>query len=90
MNSRSTTWKYPWGYVNKKLHSRLAGLNQAIMEDMASTSGNSYFGPNELLDQRNLLLDELSQYMDLQYENNVDDHDCNGQRTYRGKRLHIR
>lgn len=59
------------GDVNKKLQ-QIAGLNQAIMEDMASTSGNSYFGPNELLDQRNLLLDELSQYMDLQYENNVD------------------
>ena len=59
------------GDVNKKLQ-QIAGLNQAIMEDMAATQGNSYFGPNELLDQRNLLLDELSQYMDLQYENNAD------------------
>ena len=59
------------GDVNKKLQ-QIAGLNQTIMEDMAATQGNSYFGPNELLDQRNLLLDELSQYMDLQYENNAD------------------
>lgn len=59
------------GDVNKKLQ-QIAGLNQAIMEDKAASQDNSYFGPNELLDQRNLLLDELSQYMDLQYENNVD------------------
>lgn len=36
------------GDVNKKLQ-QIAGLNQAIMEDMAATQGNSYFGPNELL-----------------------------------------
>ena len=59
------------GDVNKKLQ-QIAGLNQAIMESMTVTQDNAYFGPNELLDQRNLLLDELSQYMDLQYENNAD------------------
>ena len=59
------------GDVNKKLQ-QIAGLNQAIMEDKAAVQDNSYFGPNELLDQRNLLLDELSEYMDLQYTNNAD------------------
>lgn len=57
--------------VNKMLQ-QVAGLNQAIMEDMAATRDNSYFGPNELLDERNVLLDELSQYLDLQYSNNAD------------------
>ena len=42
------------------------------MEDMSVMRDNPYFGPNELLDERNLLLDELSQYMDLQYSSNVD------------------
>ena len=57
--------------VNKKLQ-QVAGLNQAIMEDIGVVRDNAYFGPNELLDERNLLLDELSQYMDLQYTNNAD------------------
>ena len=52
--------------INKKLN-QLAGLNQAIMEDAAITQKSEYFGPNELLDQRNLLLDELSQYVDISY-----------------------
>lgn len=41
--------------VNKMLQ-QIAGLNQAIMEDMAATCDNSYFGPNGLLDERNILL----------------------------------
>ena len=57
--------------VTKKLQ-QVAGLNQTIMEDMSVMRDNPYFGPNELLDERNLLLDELSQYMDLQYSSNVD------------------
>ncbi len=58
--------------VNKKLQ-QVAGLNQAILEDMsAAIRDNPYFGPNELLDQRNVLLDELSQFMDLEYTNNAD------------------
>ncbi len=57
--------------INKKLQ-QVAGLNQAIMDDMSVMRDNPYFGPNELLDERNLLLDELSQYMDLQYSNNPD------------------
>lgn len=43
---------------------KISGLNQSIAENMASSTldrGTGY-GPNELLDQRNLLLDELAQY----------------------------
>ena len=57
--------------VNKKLQ-QIAGLNQTILEDVSITRDNAYFGPNELLDERNVLLDELSQYMDLEYSNNAD------------------
>lgn len=57
--------------VNKKLQ-QVAGLNQAIMEDMGALRDNEYFGPNELLDQRNVLLDELSQFFNLEYSNNAD------------------
>lgn len=57
--------------INKKLQ-QLAGLNQAIMEDMGMVRDNSYFGPNELLDERNVLLDELSQFFDMEYTDNAD------------------
>jgi len=58
--------------VNKKLQ-QIGGLNHAIMESMSGVIGdNPYFGPNELLDERNLLLDELSQYIDIQYKSNAD------------------
>ncbi len=57
--------------VNKKLM-ELAGLNKTIMDDAASFQSNPYFGPNELYDQRNLLLDELSQYADITYSTNED------------------
>ena len=57
--------------INKKLQ-RVADLNQAIMDDAAYIQSNPYFGPNELYDERNLLLDELSNYMDMDYTRNVD------------------
>lgn len=57
--------------INKKLQ-QVAGLNQAIMEDMAAMRNNPYFGPNELMDERNLLLDELSEYINMEYSNNAD------------------
>ena len=56
--------------VNKKLQ-QIAELNKNIMESESIIS-NAYFGPNELLDERNLLLDELSQYVDMSYETNAD------------------
>lgn len=49
-------------YVNDAL-SQLAGLNKQISTDMAININNSeYSAPNELLDERNLILDELSRY----------------------------
>lgn len=56
--------------INKKLQ-QLAELNENIMESESIIS-NAYFGPNELLDERNVLLDELAQYVDLSYETNAD------------------
>lgn len=43
---------------------RIAELNDSISTDSITTTagGNEYFQPNELLDQRNTLLDELSGY----------------------------
>ena len=57
--------------VNKKIR-QIAELNQTIMDDAASIQSNPYFGPNELYDQRNLLLDELAQYADISYTSNAD------------------
>lgn len=43
---------------------RIANLNKSISEEIFINAeySNQYYGPNELLDQRNLLLDELSRY----------------------------
>lgn len=57
--------------VNKKLQ-KIAELNRSIMEDAADIMSNPYFGPNELYDERNLLLDELSEYADIHYSSNAD------------------
>ncbi len=57
--------------VNKKLQ-KIAGLNHSIMEDAANIQSNPYFGPNELYDERDALLDELSQYADISYTYSTD------------------
>ncbi len=50
------------GCVND-IAAEIAQLNKAIGDDASVlTSGNSVYQPNELLDRRNLLLDELSSY----------------------------
>jgi len=43
---------------------RIANLNKTISDEVFTNSEytNEYYGPNELLDERNLLLDELSTY----------------------------
>ncbi len=53
---------------------RLAGLNESISKDLflGSASTNEYYKPNELLDQRNLLLDELARYADMRAVENAD------------------
>lgn len=52
--------------VNNVL-SQIAHLNDAISRDatVVQNPDNEYFRPNELLDQRNLLLDELASYGDI-------------------------
>lgn len=57
--------------VNTKLQ-KIAEVNRAILEYSAQITNNPYFGPNELYDERNLLLDELSQYADITYTSNAD------------------
>lgn len=58
--------------VNKMLE-KLAGLNEQIRNEVAvNPSDSNVYSPNELVDERNLLLDELSRYVDLQTTENVD------------------
>lgn len=58
--------------VNSMLE-QVAALNKTISEDMSTySSGSGYSEPNELLDERNLLLDELSRYADLDVAQNTD------------------
>ncbi|MGL5972266.1 MAG: flagellar hook-associated protein FlgK, partial [Oscillospiraceae bacterium] len=52
---------------------RLSEINKSITRDISLTGGNNeYYGPNELLDKRNVLLDELSKYGDIKISNNSD------------------
>ena len=55
-----------------KILQQLAGLNHAISQDLGLTVNNDYYGPNELFDQRNLLLDELSKFGDIKISENGD------------------
>ncbi len=57
--------------VNTKLQ-ELANVNYAISQDLGLTVDNEYYGPNELYDQQNLILDELSQLLDFSYERQSD------------------
>lgn len=59
--------------VNTTLE-KIAELNKSIKTDMAVTrfSNGEYYGPNELLDERNLLIDELSGYGEVLIENQPD------------------
>lgn len=50
-----------------ELLEQISYLNKTITKDASTFAdkGGSYFGPNELLDERNMLLDELSTYCDI-------------------------
>lgn len=56
------------------LFEQIANLNVSISGDatVMANNGNEYFMPNELLDQRNLLLDELSGYGNISFKQNSD------------------
>lgn len=55
------------GEVNLIL-SKIADLNVSIRNSMVANNYNEQFGPNELLDQRNLLIDNLSVYGEVKVE----------------------
>ena len=54
-----------------QLVQKLAAVNKSIGDDVGA-SLNPHFGPNELLDERNLLLDELSKYGEIEVRTNSD------------------
>lgn len=56
--------------VNSTLQN-IAQLNDIIKKEVFSNANTGY-GPNELLDQRNVLLDQLSQYGDINVKTNGD------------------
>jgi flagellar hook-associated protein 1 FlgK len=66
-------------YVNTLIE-RVATLNTAIVKEYKSTEfgaihqgrGVSPYGPLELMDERNLILDELSTYVNIRTDENVD------------------
>lgn len=60
-------------HVNSLLD-RVASLNESIQRDVYAAEGGqgTYFGPNELLDERNVLLDELSKYGNIDIQTNAD------------------
>lgn len=53
---------------------RIASMNDAIKKEVFSSAkpGNEAYGPNELLDQRNVLIDQLSEFGDFTYKTNAD------------------
>lgn len=73
---------------------KVASLNKTISEDLGTIGQprNEYYGPNELLDERNLLLDELSRYGDLSVQQNADGTvtlSMNGHTVVDGKQFEI-
>ncbi|NLH00509.1 MAG: flagellar hook-associated protein FlgK [Clostridiales bacterium] len=50
-----------------ELLEQISYMNKIIVADAttASKTGSEYFGPNELLDKRNMMLDELSKYCNI-------------------------
>lgn len=73
--------------LNEKLQS-VAQLNKSIRESMVVNRYTEEYGPNELLDQRNLILDELSAYgqLDVTYNSNgTVDVDINGHAAVEGE-----
>lgn len=70
LNDVAAQQKFDMGIDINEINRLLEGihnLNTTIAKDLrlSGPSGSSNYGPNELLDQRNLLLDELSKYGDI-------------------------
>lgn len=75
MNKVASQHKFDLGIsantLNEKLQ-RLANLNHIISENKGVSLNNPKYGPNELLDEQNLLLDEISKYGDIDVTVNDD------------------
>ncbi|MEG2086591.1 MAG: flagellar hook-associated protein FlgK [Angelakisella sp.] len=70
LNNISNQQQYDLEVSNETVNSlmeRIANLNESISKETFAKEGtnSAYFGPNELFDERNALLDELSQYADI-------------------------
>lgn len=59
--------------VNSSLE-RIAAINESISKDvfLSGASTSEYYGPNELMDERNLLLDKLAKYGEVRILENAD------------------
>ncbi|MGN0605721.1 MAG: flagellar hook-associated protein FlgK [Oscillospiraceae bacterium] len=51
---------------------KLAELNKSIKTSVVANGYTDEYGPNELLDERNLILDKLSAYGDITVQDNID------------------
>ena len=51
---------------------KVAGINRAILEDSGVINNDARYGPNELYDERNTLIDKLSNMTDLEVTHNID------------------
>lgn len=72
--------------------SKVADLNASIVKDVAVTrsTNGEYYGPNELMDERNLLLDQLAAFADTTVESNSDGSvtvKMNGRTVVEGKKF---
>lgn len=52
--------------------SKLAELNRSIRTTVVANGYTDEYGPNELLDERNLILDKLSAYGEISIQDNID------------------
>jgi flagellar hook-associated protein 1 FlgK len=51
---------------------KIAQLNDSIKTSVIANGYTDEYGPNELMDERNLLLDEISEYGDISVNQNID------------------
>ncbi len=51
---------------------KIAALNKSIKTSVIANDYTDEYGPNELLDQRNLLLDKISEYGNVEVKDNID------------------
>lgn len=69
---------------------KIGGMNKAISDDVSARADDGeYYGPNELFDRRNVLLDKLSQYANIDVTTNPDgtvDVDMAGRNVVKGEK----